>query len=95
MSTNSRDRLLEVHIDRLVLRGVDPLDKLALANALKAELASVLGAPELRTSLVQSSVKARTIPALRLGRMPFEPGQAAARALGGGIARAVGKGIKT
>ncbi len=94
MSTNSRNPRLNIHIDRLVLRGIDPLDKLALANALKAELASVLGAPESRASLAQSSVSSRTIPVLRLGRMPIEPGQVGARSLGTGIARAIGKGIK-
>ena len=56
MSTNGRNPQLNVHIDRLVLRGIDPLDKLALANALKAELANVLGAPGFRTSLDQSGV---------------------------------------
>jgi hypothetical protein len=94
MSTNSRNPQLNVRIDRLVLRGIDPLDKLALANALKAELASVLGAPELRASLAQSGASSRMIPALRLGRVPIVPGQAGARALGTGVARAIGKGIK-
>lgn len=94
MSTNSRNPQLNVQIDRLVLRGIDPLDKLALANALKTELANVLGVPELRASLAQSSVNPRTIPALRLGRMPFEPSPAGARALGAGIGRTIGKGIK-
>jgi hypothetical protein len=95
MSADNRNPRLDIHIDRLVLRGVDPLDKLALANALKAELANVLGAPGFRASLAQSGERSRAIPALRLGRVPFEPGQAGARALGGGIARAIGKGIKT
>jgi hypothetical protein len=94
MSTNGRNPQLNVHIDRLVLRGIDPLDKLALANALKAELANVLGAPGFRTSLDQSAVHPRTIPALRLGRMPLEPGHVGARVLGAGVARAIGKGIK-
>ena len=94
MSTNSRNPRLNIHVDRLVLRGIDPLDKLALANALKAELARALGAPELRASLAQSHVNSRTIPTLRLGRMPIEPGQVGARFLGAGIARAIGKGMK-
>lgn len=93
MNTNSRNPRLNIHVDRLVLRGVDPLDKLALTNALKAELANVLGAPGFRASFDRSDVH-RTIPALRLGRMPFEPGQAGARALGRGVARGIGKGIK-
>jgi hypothetical protein len=95
MNTNSRNPRLNIHIDRLLLRGIDPLDKRALTNALKAELATVLGAPELRASLAQSSVNPKTIPTLRLGRMPFEPGQVGARGLGAGIARAIGKGIKS
>jgi hypothetical protein len=94
MSTNSRDPRVNVHIDRLVLRGIDPLDKVALANALKAELASVLGSPEARATLAGSGSNDRRISALRLGQMPIEPGQVGARAMGAGIARAIGKGIK-
>jgi hypothetical protein len=84
------DRRLSIHIDRLVLRGIDPLDKQALASGLKAELARVLGEPAARASLEQS----RRIPVLKLGRMAMQPGQAGARQFGGGVARAIGKGMK-
>jgi hypothetical protein len=73
---------------------LDAPDKLALANALKAGLASVLGAPESPASVAQSSVNTKTIPALRLGRMLIEPGRAGARTLGAGVGRAIGRGIK-
>ena len=43
----------------------------------------------------QSAVtKSRRTPVMRLGRLPMEQGIGGARKLGGGIARAIGKGIK-
>jgi len=79
-----------LHIDRLVLRGIDPMDKHALADGLKTELARVLGDPATRAALGQS----RRTPVLRLGRMAMQPGMAGARALGGGMAKAIGKGMR-
>lgn len=83
-------RNVTVHIDRLVLRGIDPLDQRALADGLKTELARLLGTPAARSAMAQS----RRTPVLKLGRMAMQPGQAGARALGGGVAQAIGKGIK-
>jgi hypothetical protein len=80
---------MSVHIDRVVLRGIDPLDQRAFSNALQAELARVLAQPQTRAAIARSSAT----PVLRLGRMTMRPGQAGARALGNGVARAIGKGM--
>ncbi len=81
---------IHVHIDRLVLRGIDPADRNALVAGLKTELARVLADPGTQRAMVKS----RRTPVLRLGKMPMEQGIGGARKLGGGIARAIGKGIK-
>jgi hypothetical protein len=83
-------RHIEVKIDRLVLRGVDPANRQALVNGLTSELSRVLADPA--TGI--ASAVSRRIPVLRVGRMHLEAGQAGARQLGGGIARALGKGFK-
>jgi hypothetical protein len=80
---------IHVTIDRIVLRGIDPADRQALVNSLKAELSRMLADPATRATLPNS----RRTPAMRLGRMPLGQGTAGARKLGTGIARAIGKGI--
>ena len=81
---------IHVHIDRLVLRGIDPSDRHALVAELKSELARVLA-----ESATQGAIaKSRRTPVMRLGKMPMEQGIGGASKLGGGIARAIGKGIK-
>ena len=81
---------IHVHIDRLVLRGIDPSDRHALVSGLKTELARVLA-----DAATQSAIsKSRRTPVMRLGKMPMEQGVGGARKLGGGIAQAIGKGIK-
>ncbi len=84
------DARVKVHIDRLVLRGIDPLDRQAFVHGLKSELARVLVNPESRTALENS----RRIPVMRLGKMSMQPGLAGAGALGKGVAKAIGKGMK-
>jgi hypothetical protein len=84
------DSRVTLHIDRLVLRGIDPLDQRALADGLKKELARVLAQPAARADLQQS----RRTPLLRLGRIAMQPGLAGARSLGVDVARAIGKGLK-
>lgn len=84
------DGRVNLHIDRLVLRGIDPMDKHALADGLKMELARVLADPATRAALSQS----RRTPVLRLGRMAMQPGMAGARTLGGSVAKAIGKGMR-
>ena len=81
---------IHVHIDRLVLRGIDPSDRYALVAGLKMELARVLADPATQSTVTKS----RRTPVMRLGRLPMEQGIGGARKLGGGIARAIGKGIK-
>ncbi len=81
---------VSLHIDRLVLRGIDPADKHALADGLKTGLAHVLADPSMRAAMLRS----RRTPVLRLGRMVMEPGMAGARALGKGVAKAIGKGMR-
>ncbi len=84
------DSRVTVHIDKLVLRGIEPGDKQAFVSGLKAELARVLGDQEARAAMTRS----RTTPVMRLGGMRMEPGLAGARTLGKGVARAIGKGMK-
>lgn len=80
---------VQVNIDRIVLRGIDPADRQALANGLKTELARILADPAARAALNQS----RRTPVLRLGKLSMDKGTAGASKLGSGIARAIGKGI--
>ena len=79
---------IQVTIDRLVLSGFDPADRAAFVRGLKSELARVLAQPDVRARCASQ----RT-PVLRLGSMPLAQGQAGARKLGVGVARAIGKGI--
>jgi hypothetical protein len=81
---------ISVTIDRLVLKGMEPGERTALVDALRSELSRVLADPVTRADWARSH---RT-PVLKLGRMPLEPGPAGGRTLGGGMARAIGKGLK-
>ena len=77
-------------IDRLVLKGFEAGDRQALAEGLQAELSRVLADPATRADWARPH---RT-PVLRLGRMPLEPGPMGGRKFGGGLGRAIGKGLK-
>jgi hypothetical protein len=77
---------IDVTIDRLVLRGLDPAARTALVQGLRAELEQVLGDP--------AELSSRRTPLLRLGQVPLQPGISGARNLGRTVARAVGKGAK-
>jgi hypothetical protein len=81
---------IRVNIDQLVLKGFDPADRNALAEGLKAELSRVLSDPAARAGWASSH---RT-PVLRLGQMPLDAGPSGSRKFGGGVARAIGKGLK-
>ncbi len=87
MSGTSR---VSLHIDRLVLRGIDAADEKAFANGLKTELARVLRDPAMRVAMMRN----RRTPTMRLGKLPMQPGQAGARKLASGVARAIGRGMK-
>lgn len=80
---------IHVNIERIVLRGIDPDDRQALISGLKTELARMLADPGARATISQP----RRTPVLRLGKMSMGQGTAGAKLLGGGIARAIGKGI--
>jgi len=81
---------INLTIDRLVLKGIDPADRGAFVGALKSELARILGNPQTRAAWSTS----RRTPVMRLGRIPMQQGIGGVRNLGTGVARAIGKGIK-
>jgi hypothetical protein len=78
---------VNVTIDRLVLRGMDPAARTAFVDGLRSELARVLADPATRAQMQGS----RRTPVLRLGQLPLGDGPSAARGLGRGVARAIGK----
>jgi len=81
---------IEVKIDRMVLRGVDPANRHSLVNGLKSELSRLLADPA--TGI--KSARSRRTPVLRVGRLSMDPGLSGARKLGSAIAGAIGKGLK-
>ncbi len=80
---------INVTIDRVVLRGIDRHDAVAVTASLKDELARVLAASAGRSA----SLGPRVAPALRLGRLPLEAGRAGGRRFGASLARAIAKGV--
>jgi hypothetical protein len=83
-------RRIDVTIDRVVLRGLEPADRHGLVEGLKRELARALARPAAGSAPLAS----RRTPLLRAAPMAMEPGPAGARRLGGGIANAIAKGIR-
>jgi hypothetical protein len=81
---------IDVKIDRVVLRGVDPADRHSLVNGLKNELSRILADPAIGIK----STRSRRTPVLRVGTMPMDPGLGGARKFGGAIAGRIGKGLK-
>lgn len=81
---------IRVSIDSIVLKGFDPADRSALVEGLQGELSRVLSDPVARAQWASSH---RT-PVLRLRPMPLETGPSGLRKFGGGVARAIGKGLK-
>jgi hypothetical protein len=78
-------------IDRLILTGLDPAERSALVDGLRAELSRVLADPATRADWAHSH---RT-PVLRLPPMPLHgDSSAGGRKFGQGVARAVGRGLK-
>jgi len=78
---------IRVHIDRLVLNGFDPGQRQALAEGLQAELGRVLAGQG-------GTWRGERIPALRLGRLPLDPGLSGSRSLGMRVASAIGKRLQ-
>jgi len=83
----TRGARVNVTIDRLVLRGMDPAARTAFVDGLRSELARVLADPVARAQMLGS----RRTPVLRLGQMPLGDGPSASRGLGRSVARAIGK----
>jgi hypothetical protein len=81
---------INLSIDQIVVKGFDPGDHKALIEGMKSELSRILADPSTREEWARSH---RT-PVLRLGRMPLASGLSGARRFGGGVARAIGKGMK-
>jgi hypothetical protein len=81
---------IHVKIDRLVLNGLERAEGTALANALRAQLARVVG----ELSAHQAFAGSRRIPVMKLG-MNLEPGLGGARTLGSKMALAIGKSLRT
>lgn len=80
---------LVLHVDRLVLRGIDGADPRALAAGLQAELQQLLSAPGAVQALVatgdQARVRGAPVPVPRdAGR---QAGQAIATSIAKGVAR--------
>lgn len=83
-----------VHIERLVLRGIDPHHAEALAQSLKQQLVITLSDPTQRQQLLRvSNTPILRTPALRLDQMPLAAGRAGARDFGARVARAIGARI--
>ena len=81
---------IQVTIDTLALRGLDPLERQALLDGLQAELARLLADPQTRAAWARS----RRTPVLKLGRLPMERGSAGGRKFGSRLAAAIGKGLR-
>jgi hypothetical protein len=81
---------IHLNVDRLVLRGFEPLKGKALSEALQSQLAEVLADRTTRAEWARS----RWTPILRLGRIPLEGGTGGARKFGKQMAGALGRGLK-
>ena len=81
---------IRVTIDQLVLRGFEPADRKAFVEGQQSELSRVLADPATRAEWTRPH---RT-PVLRLGRMPLQSGPSGSRKFGGGLARAISRGLR-
>jgi hypothetical protein len=81
---------VSLHIDSLVLRGIDPANQQVFAQGLKTELKRMLSDPAARVGISRS----RRTPVMRLGQLAMQPGVAGASKLAAGVARAIGRGMK-
>jgi hypothetical protein len=85
----SRPRAI-IHIDRVVLSGVDPQQAKAIVEGLRAELASLFSSAAFRGKLRN----ARSADVIRVGSVPLGAGRAGAKRFGVAVARAAGKGMR-
>jgi hypothetical protein len=80
---------IRVNIDRIAIRGMDPVQRRALVEGLEAELSRILADPAVRAA----AAKARRTPVLRLAGVPLAAGSPGGRRVGVGIARAIGRSM--
>jgi hypothetical protein len=81
---------IHLTIDRLVLSENDPAARAAFVDGLKSQLTRVLAEREGREAWARDH---RT-PLLRLGQIAQSQGVSGARAMGGQVARGIGRGLK-
>jgi hypothetical protein len=81
---------IKLTIDQLVLKGMEASAARALVSALRSELSRVLADPANRSEWARTH---RT-SVLRLGSLPIALGPNGGRKFGGGIAQAIGKGLR-
>jgi hypothetical protein len=81
---------VHVTIDELALKGLEPLQRQALVEGLRAELSRVLKDPAGR----RVWARAHRTPVIKLGPMTLEPGSAGGAKFGGGLARGIAKQLK-
>lgn len=77
-----------LHIDRLVLRGIDPTDAKAISTGLQTELQRLLATPEIAPTLARSGDRFL----IDGGSVTFAantPGKSLGQAIGGKIAKGV------
>lgn len=79
-----------IHIDRIVVRGVDPSQAKAIVEGLKTELASMFSSAAFRGSMPRR----HSAEAIRLGTVPLGAGRDGARKFGAAVARAAGKRMR-
>ncbi len=77
-------------IDQLVIQGLEPAERKALVEGLRAELSGLLSDRSTRAEWARS----RRTPVMKVGATPLEPGPSGGRKLGVNVARAIGKGLK-
>jgi hypothetical protein len=80
---------IRITIDRVVLQGLDPAERTALVEGLKAELIRALSSPQSRAVL-----RSRRTPVMRLANLQRQPGPSGSRAFGAAVARAIGRSVK-
>jgi hypothetical protein len=80
---------VQVTIDQLVLKGLEPADRKALVEGLQTEISRFLSDPSAR-----AGARSLRRPVMKLGRMPLESGPSGGRKFGANVARAIAKGLK-
>jgi hypothetical protein len=82
-------RQIEIHIEELVLHGVDPADRHAVADAIQRELQALVAREGISTLLARPELAARVAP----GPITLAP-EARPAQLGQSVARAIHQGWK-